>query len=125
MTVFETGTVGAQGYAWDATLSALRLQGYLLAIHEARATGIGGGISAMPSMHVVLAALWAFAGWHLSRVLGAVLTVYTALIWVGSVHLGWNYAVDGIVSLAVLAGIWAVAGRAIGLYPMRPRVPPV
>ena len=106
-------------------LYALRAQAYLLAAQQNGLSQFGGGISAMPSMHVVLAALWAFAGWHLSRVLGAVLTVYTALIWVGSVHLGWNYAVDGIVSLAVLAAIWWSVGRLVGLYPIGPRTPPV
>ena len=104
---------------------ALRAQAYLLAAQERGLSQFGGGISAMPSMHVVLAALWAFAGWHLSRWLGLVLTLYTALIWVGSVHLGWHYAVDGIVSLAVLAAIWWSVGRLVGLYPIAPRTPPV
>ena len=108
-----------------APLSALRLRGYLLAVYRSGDPGFGGGISAMPSMHVVLAALWAFAGWHLSRVLGVVLSLYTLLIWVGSVHLGWHYAVDGLFSFAVLAAIWWAVGRTVGLYPMRPRTPPV
>jgi hypothetical protein len=92
-------------------------QRYLLNLHEANGIGFGGGISAMPSMHIVLASLWMFAGWHLSRTLGMILTVYAAVIWIGSVHLGWHYFVDGLIALLVLGVIWYAAGRLFGLFP--------
>lgn len=65
---------------------------------------IANGISAMPSMHVGLT-MW------LALILGrtrfaALGWLYYALIWLGSIHLGWHYAADGLVaSLGVLV-IW-------------------
>jgi hypothetical protein len=91
-------------------------QKYLLSLQQVNVIGFGGGISAMPSMHIVLAALWMLAGWHLSRTLGIILTVYTAIIWFGSVHLGWHYFVDGLIALLVLGVIWYATGRFFGLY---------
>lgn len=70
---------------------------------------IGSGISAMPSMHVAIA-LW------IALVVQAFLPrvqflswAYFAVILVGSVHLGWHYAVDGIVASALVLVVWAVA----------------
>ena len=97
-------------------LSAVFAQDYLLALKERGLTGLGSGISAMPSMHIVLAFLWAFAGWHLNRFLGVAVTIYAAIIWIGSVHLGWHYFVDGLVAVLMLAVIWYAAGRSFGLY---------
>ncbi|MGW8265718.1 MAG: phosphatase PAP2 family protein, partial [Longimicrobiales bacterium] len=53
------------------------------------------GISAMPSLHVAVAAYFAVWGWRVGRIWGALLTAYTAAIFIGSVALGWHYAVDG------------------------------
>lgn len=70
------------------------------------------GISAMPSIHVaiaVAAALWVqrykikavtFAGWG-----------YAIAIYIGSVHLGWHYATDGMVSAPIVVLIWWLAGK--------------
>lgn len=96
--------------------SAVFAQGYLLQLNERGVSGFGSGISAMPSMHIVLAFLWVLPAWHLHRLLGAVVTVYAMIIWIGSVHLGWHYFVDGLVGIAVLGPIWYTAGRAFGLY---------
>jgi len=103
-----------------APLFALRAQDYLLYAYNEGIVRVGSGISAMPSMHIVLASLWAFAAWHISRVLGVVLAAYVALIWVGSVHLGWHYFSDGLVSLAIIAAVWWIMGRRMGLYRQRP-----
>jgi hypothetical protein len=46
-----------------------------------------------------------------SRPLGAVFAFYAALIWIGSVHLGWHYGLDGLVAAGVTYGIWVVCGR--------------
>lgn len=81
-------------------------QAELLAGYKAGAIGLGYGISAMPSMHVALAAMWALLFFGVSRWLGLAGVVYTLFIWVGSVHLGWHYAVDGVVSSVLVVGIW-------------------
>lgn len=91
--------------AFDQVLPvpALHVQDVLL--HE---TG-GAGISAMPSMHVASSVTMAFYAFSLSRVLGWVMTGFAAIIVVGSVHLGWHYAVDGYFSILLSVGLWALA----------------
>lgn len=71
---------------------------------------IGTGISAMPSMHVSLAVLFACAAWSLGRVWGKLATGYVVLIWIGSIHLGWHYALDGIAAAPLAAGVWLASG---------------
>ena len=64
------------------------------------------GISAMPSMHSGSALLFALAGSKVSRLMGRVLFAHAFLIFIGSVHLGWHYAVDGYVAWALTLIIW-------------------
>ena len=108
--------LAAQQAALDTDLMSVFAQDYLFRLYEAQRVDLGGGISAMPSVHIVLALLWTFAGWHINRILGAVLTVYAGVIWMGSVHLGWHYFVDGLVSLIVIGAVWLAVGRFVGLY---------
>jgi hypothetical protein len=104
-----------------AALSSYPISSYLLSLHQDGTTKIGAGISAMPSMHMAWTFLWVFSSWHISRILGAVMVIYAGMIWIGSVHLGWHYFVDGLVSLVVTGVIWLIVGRAMGLYG-RPQV---
>ena len=72
------------------------------------------GISAMPSMHVATSVLMALTGWQINRAAGIALSAFAAVIMVGSVHLGWHYAVDGYVGAAGAAAIWLAVGRYLG-----------
>lgn len=72
-----------------------------------------GGISAMPSMHVAGAVLFAMVGWKIKPWLGALLWGYALLILFGSVHLGWHYAIDGYVSVLLTYLIWKASAWAI------------
>jgi hypothetical protein len=92
-------------------LSSLSAQAMLINLHEGEKLVIGGGISAMPSVHNALAALFALAAFQLNRTAGIVVTAYAAFIWVGSIHLGWHYALDGLVAVPVTYGIWTMCGR--------------
>jgi membrane-associated phospholipid phosphatase len=66
-------------------------------------------VSAMPSMHVAVAALVAMALWRFGGVPRAVSLVFAVLILLGSVHLGWHYAVDGYAGILIAAGSWWAA----------------
>jgi hypothetical protein len=76
----------------------------------AETKGVNIGISAMPSMHVVAAVLTALIARQSGKWLGIVLTAYAAAIVIGSVHLAWHYAVDGIAGIAVAILFWHAAG---------------
>ncbi|WP_050407061.1 phosphatase PAP2 family protein [Massilia sp. NR 4-1] len=73
--------------------------------------GVSGlSISAMPSMHVASATLLALLGWRLNRQAGLALSAFALLIMIGSVHLGWHYAIDGYVGAAGAVLIWLIVG---------------
>ena len=90
---------------WALTAQDLLRQHYL-----SNQPGFGAGISAFPSMHIAVVLLNAIFGWHLSRTAGWLLTVFAVLIMLGSVHLGWHYAVDAYVSALTIPFIWKLSG---------------
>jgi hypothetical protein len=90
-------------------LLALRGQRELLDGFQTRELMLAGGISAMPSLHNALAVLFACAGFALNKTAGRVLAVFAAIIWFASIHLGWHYAVDGLVGGALALVIWRLA----------------
>lgn len=53
------------------------------------------------------------AAFHVDRRVGWVMTAYAVLIWFGSIHLGWHYAIDGPVAIAATVMIWWASGRAV------------
>ena len=94
----------------DFHLKTFDVRDYLLTLQATNQIGAGGGISAMPSMHVALSALFAVAGFKLGRVWGWIATGFAVLIFIGSIHLGWHYAIDGIVGAAAAVGLWYASG---------------
>ena len=64
----------------------------------------------MPSMHNATALLFVLASAGRPRWVRVALGVHCALIFIGSVHLGWHYAVDGYASMALALGLWWVTG---------------
>lgn len=84
---------------------------YLLASYEHDRPSMGTGISAMPSMHLAIGTLNALLLARLNRVAGVIGMIYLGLILIGSVYLGWHYAIDGYVSMGVVCLIWWTAGR--------------
>jgi hypothetical protein len=97
--------------ATGGSILSLRMQDALFRVHELRTLSVGAGISAMPSVHCSLATLFALGAFRINRIAGWVFGAYAALIWVGSIHLGWHYAVDGIAGSALTVGIWVFCGR--------------
>lgn len=72
-----------------------------------------GGISAMPSMHVSVAALLALLYLKFNRRLGIFFVLFAITIQIGSVHLGWHYAIDGYLSALLTVIIWQSTGLAL------------
>lgn len=67
---------------------------------------VGGGISAFPSMHVAISIWLALAWGSIHRVLGLVGAVFATLVMIGSVYLGWHYALDGIAAILGALAVW-------------------
>lgn len=90
---------------------SLEVQQQLIQWHSSGSTGLGRGISAMPSMHVSLAFLFFLAVRRISRAMGILFGLYAAVILLGSVHLAYHYAVDGYVSIATTLILWMAFRR--------------
>ena len=88
----------------------LPVQHQLLLWFEAGRQDLGAGISAMPSMHVGMTTLTLLAARRVSRRAGHLMLGFLLVIIVGSVHLGYHYAMDGVVSLLGTIVLWLVAG---------------
>lgn len=83
--------------------SAFAFQTYLWTLYEEGRAGFGSGISAFPSVHVALITMNALFAAERSRTLGIIAAIYTFLVILSSVFLGWHYAIDGYVSAIVVA----------------------
>ena len=69
------------------------------------------GISAMPSMHVATSVLMALYASKHARWAGWLCWGFAALIMIGSVHLGWHYAVDGYFGALIAWCAWRVGQK--------------
>lgn len=85
---------------------SLNTQNMLWESYISQSSEFGSGISAMPSMHVSMATLMALATYSLKKWIGLVFWLYMIIIMIGSVHLGWHYALDGYVGALMTTGIW-------------------
>jgi len=100
--------ITAMAPAWRVL--SLDEQKWLWSSYADNANTFGAGISAMPSMHVAFAALVARGAFAIDRRAGWMMSVYAVLIWIASVHLGWHYAIDGIVGAPMGVATWPLAG---------------
>ncbi len=90
---------------WALDVQDMLLDGYLN-------DGPIAGISAMPSMHLASSALMTCYAFAWRRWAGWLMVPFTLIIMLGSVHLGWHYAIDGYLGVLVGIAAWYVA-RAI------------
>jgi PAP2 superfamily len=97
----------------------LKLTDYLYTSYSTERSVLGTGISAMPSLHVALAFLNALFLTTRNKIVGKLAWLYFAIIMFGSVYFGWHYAVDGYVSIAVVAVIWHYAKSYLNQTPSK------
>lgn len=97
----------------NSPLISLRIRDRLWHAYATGEISAGSGISAMPSLHVAIVTLYAISGWYVSRRVGVAMTLYAVVIFIGSIHLGWHYAVDGYVSIVLVAAIWYLVGKVL------------
>lgn len=100
----------AQEYLQNFGLSLYspKIQAYLLSLYHNHTIGFGGGISAMPSLHIAIPTLMMMAGWKSSRWLGVLTTLYLILTAGAAISLGWHYAVDVYVGIFLSFFLWAL-----------------
>lgn len=91
---------------------ALWSKDVLVTALHANSNRISAGISAMPSLHCSIAFLLAFAAFRTPLFVPALL--FAVFTWIGSIHLGWHYFSDGLVSLIGTATLWVACGFALG-----------
>lgn len=91
-------------------LNVMKVAGILLEFARNDQVVDLNGISAMPSMHVAIVSLITCYAFSWSRRAGILCALYTLLIMLGSVILGWHYAVDGYVAVILAVAVWFVTG---------------
>ena len=76
------------------------------------------GIAAFPSLHVGIVALFSFFLFRVHKLSGVLMALYTVCVLIGSVLLGWHYAVDGYFSIALAYGIYRFSYRGEEVRPL-------
>lgn len=100
-----------------AAPSAVYTEKYLFDLYSSGQSSIGSGISAAPSMHVAMAFLYVLAAWRWSKWLTPFAIAFFAVILLGSIHLGYHYAADGLISIVGVSLIWWGVGRWLDRHP--------
>jgi hypothetical protein len=110
--------IGRLATAEGHPIASLSYQSGLVLTYRTHEFAPGGGISAMPSMHVAMVTLVAIAAWQFNRILG-ILGVYVVFaVWVATIHFGWHYFVDGPVGAGMMIALWWASRKVAAIaYP--------
>ncbi len=81
---------------------------------------VADGISAMPSMHNASSLLFVLTARHLGKWPFRLLAAHCVLIFIGSVHLAWHYAIDAYVGWALTLVLWFAARPLAAWWDSRP-----
>ncbi len=98
------------GQAEGTRIMALEIQEWLWDGYT-RSDVDPAGIAAFPSLHVSIPATCACLGFAASRVIGWLALAFTVGILIGSVHLGWHYAIDGFAGIMLAIVFWRISTR--------------
>ena len=101
--------IGRLADAQGHPIASLHYESGLLLTYRAHDFAPGGGISAMPSMHVAMVTLVALAAWQCNRLLGILAACLGFAVWIATIHFGWHYFVDGPVGAAMMIALWLAA----------------
>ena len=95
----------------DPSLTTMSVRGFLLSQYGIEA--IGSGISAAPSIHVGMAMMiFMMVRERFGRAWPTyIASFYVALIFTGSIHLAWHYAIDGVISIVLVPMLWFAVSR--------------
>lgn len=108
-------------YLWhdsaEAMLQATKYQDYLLRIRGSGVAEFGSGISAFPSLHIAVSTLYALFAWRRRWPWPFLAIAFLIVMQIGSVHLGWHYAVDGYASMLVVSLLWYLSGKLVRRQP--------
>lgn len=91
-------------------IPAIQTQAMLWEKYTKDIIDFGSGISAMPSLHVVAAFLFMMVGLHSHTIWKIAGVLFYISIVVGSIHLGWHYAVDGYIATLTTYLFWRFSG---------------
>jgi hypothetical protein len=103
---FETLQAKLQAIHHTDPLLAVSVSDTLWLNYQQGNSTVGNGISAAPSLHCAIAFFLALLV-RRTRYF-PLATIYAAIIWVGSVHLGWHYFLDGLLSLVGVLMLWPI-----------------
>jgi hypothetical protein len=95
-------------------LTSLAIQRWLWSLQVSGAVVPWASIAAMPSLHVAFPVLCALAAWRRSHWLAVAFGGFAFVTMLGSVHLGWHYAIDGEVAVVGTIACWWASGRSAG-----------
>jgi len=91
----------------------------LLWLHREHSSAFGG-VSAMPSMHNATALLFLLTSRSWPLWVRRLLLLHFVLVYLGSIHLAWHYAVDAYLAWAITLAVWFVAGHLSRWWEGRP-----
>jgi hypothetical protein len=90
---------------------------YSLLTHlETNTLVLGGGVSAMPSMHLAMATLCFLICSKHNKWLAILTFIFLILVLIASIHLAWHYAVDGYFAIIFTSLIWYCTGKVLRYF---------